>query len=216
MPRAALLVACAVAATAAIVGGGVLALGTSDSRAPTAPTDAAGPAPFRTTALADYDTAGAVVSRGPFCDAVDARQVSAAVGGDPASSSSWQNGDRIDLGNGVKDVGHEFGCRYAGVDGTVAQAWVFAPPVGAEEGQQLIKSAGQARGCEAGAGPPFGSPTLALTCTTKDGTVRASYRGLFGDAWLVCEVDRPPGATWDAADRAGRWCVGVLGAAGTA
>ena len=41
MPRAAVLVACAVAATAAIVGGGVLALGTSDTPAPTASTDAA-------------------------------------------------------------------------------------------------------------------------------------------------------------------------------
>ena len=70
MPRAAVLVASAVAATAVIVGGGVLALGTSDTTAPTAPTDGAGPAPFRTTPLADYDTAGAVVSRGPFCDAV--------------------------------------------------------------------------------------------------------------------------------------------------
>ena len=53
-----------------------------------------------------------------------------------------------------------------------------------------------------------------LTCT-KDGVVRASYRGLFGDAWLVCEVVRPAGATWDVADRAGRWCVGVLEAAST-
>ncbi len=40
--------------------------------------------------------------------------------------------------------------------------------------------------------------------------MRASYRGLFGDAWLVCEVVRPAGATWDVTDRAGRWCVGVL------
>ena len=37
-----------------------------------------------------------------------------------------------------------------------------------------------------------------MTCT-KDGVARASYRGLFGDAWLVCEVVRPAGATWDVA-----------------
>ena len=43
--------------------------------------------------------------------------------------------------------------------------------------------------------------------------MRASYRGLFGDAWLVCELVRPAGATWDVTDRAGRWCVGVLQAA---
>jgi hypothetical protein len=67
----------------------------------------------------------------------------------------------------------------------------------------------------AGTGPAFGSPTLALTCTAADGTVRASYRGLFGDAWLVCEVELPPASpeAGTAADVAGRWCVGVLEAA---
>ena len=91
---------------------------------------------------------------------------------------------------------------------TMAQAWVFAPPVDAAGAQRLVKAAGKATGCEAGTGPAFGAPTLALTCT-KDGVVRASYRGLFGDAWLVCEVARPAGADWDVVDRAGRWCVGV-------
>ena len=110
---------------------------------------------------------------------------------------------------------HEFGCRYAVQDSGVAEAWVFAPPVDARQAQAMVKSSAKGPGCQAAAGPPFGSPTLALTCTAEDGSVQASYRGLFGDAWLVCEVDRPPGATWDAADRAGRWCVGVLGAAGS-
>src|SRR5207253_719073 len=78
----------------------------------------------------------------------------------------------------------------------------------------LVKSGGKAPGCQTPpTSPAFGDPTLALTCTVKDGTARASYRGLFGDAWLVCEVDRPAGATWDVTDRAGRWCVGVLEAA---
>jgi hypothetical protein len=54
---------------------------------------------------------------------------------------------------------------------------------------------------------------VALTCTNKQGTSRASYRGLFGDAWLVCEVEQPAGAAADALDVAGRWCVGVLQAA---
>ena len=63
----------------------------------------------------------------------------------------------------------------------MAQAWVFAPPVDAAQAQRLVKAAGKATGCEVGDGPPFGDPTLALTCT-KDGVVRASYRGLFGDA----------------------------------
>lgn len=199
-----LLVAGAV--TAVVVGAGVVALG-RESEEPT-PAKVS----FTTTPLSTYDTTGLVVTRGPFCDAIDDRQVSAALGGDPADSSSWTNGDTIDLGNGVEDVAHEFGCRYSAADGTMAQAWVFAPPVDAAGAQRLSKVARKAPGCEVGSGPAFGAPTLALTCT-KDGVVRASYRGLFGDAWLVCEVARPAGADWDVVDRAGRWCVGTLQAA---
>jgi len=205
-PAPFLLVAGAV--TAVVVGGGVVALG-HDSTEP-APVKES----FTTTPLSEFDATGVVVTRGPFCDAVDDRQVSAALAGEPADSSSWENGDTIDVGNGVEDVTHEFGCRYTGADGTVAQAWVFAPPVDAAGAERLVKDAGKAPGCETGAGPPFGIPTLAQTCT-KDGVERVSYRGLFGDAWLVCEVARPAGATWDVTDRAGRWCVGVLEAAGS-
>jgi hypothetical protein len=203
VPAGFLLVAGVV--TAVVVGGGVLARGGDDE--PAAPPAAA--QSFRTTPLSKYDATGVVVTRATFCDAIDDRQVSAALDGDPADSSSWGNGDTIDLGNGVEDVAHEFGCRYTAADGTIAQAWVFAPPVDAEQAQRLVRSAAKGPGCEAADGPPFGSPTLALTCT-KDGVARASYRGLFGDAWVVCEVVRPAGATWDVADRAGRWCVGVL------
>jgi hypothetical protein len=203
MPRAAILVASAVAVTVVLVGGGVVALG-RDGEEPTPAQES-----FSTTPLSELDPTGLVVARKPFCDAIDDRQVSAALDGDPADSSSWENGDTIDLGNGVQDVAHEFGCRYTAADGTVAQAWVFAPPVDAAGAQRLVKTAGKATGCEVGSGPAFGAPTLALTCT-KDGVVRASYRGLFGDAWLVCEVARPAGADWDVVDRASRWCVGVL------
>jgi hypothetical protein len=206
MPRAALLVATAVAATVVIVGGGVVALDRDDDE-PTPAKES-----FATTPLAEFDATGVVVAREAFCDGIDERQVSAALDDDPADSSSWENGDTIDLGNGAEDVAHEFGCRYTAADGTVAQAWVFAPPVDAAGAERLVKAAGKATGCEVGSGPAFGAPTLALTCT-KDGVVRASYRGLFGDAWLVCEVARPAGAEWDVVDRAGRWCVGVLQAA---
>jgi hypothetical protein len=189
--------------TAVVVGGGVVVLGRDDAE----------PAPveesFTTTPLSEYDATGAVVTRGAFCDLVDDRQVSAALGADPADSSSWENGDTIDVGHGVQDVVHEFGCRYTAADGTLAQAWVFAPPVDTAGAQRLVKVAARTKGCQAGTGPPFGAPTLALTCT-KRGAVRASFRGLFADAWLVCEVERPDGADWDVVDRAGRWCVGVL------
>jgi hypothetical protein len=207
MPRAAILVASAIAVTVVMVGGGVVALDRDDDDEPP-PTEES----FATTPLSEFDATGVVVTRGAFCDAIDDRQVSAALDGDPADSSSWENGDTIDLGNGVEDVAHEFGCRYTAEDGTIAEAWVFAPPVDAAGAARLVKAAGRATGCEVGSGPAFGAPTLALTCT-KDGVVRASYRGLFGDAWLVCEVARPAGAAWDVVDRAGRWCVAVLQAA---
>ena len=178
--------------TAVVVGGGVVALGSEDEQ-PTPAEES-----FATTPLSEFDASGVVVGRAAFCDELDDRQVSAAIGGDPADSSSWENGDTIDVGNGVEDVAHEFGCRYIAADGTIAQAWVFAPPVDVAGAQRLVKAAGRAAGCEAGAGPAFGNPTLALTCT-KDGIERASYRGLFGASWLVCEVARPSGATWDVA-----------------
>ena len=202
MRRAAVLVSLATAATLVAVGGGVLALGGTG-----APSH--GSAPFTTTPLSAYDTTTAVVVRGPFCDQLDLRQAEAALDGPVDNTHSWRNGDTLEVSPGVTDVVHEFGCEYTAADGTVAHAWVFAPPVDAKQAERLIRSAGKGPGCEAGDGPAFGDPTLALTCT-KDGVVRASYRGLFGDAWLVCEVVRPAGATWDVTDRAGRWCVGVL------
>jgi len=124
-----LLVAGAV--TAVVVGGGVVALGRDDDQ-PTPAEES-----FTTTPLATYDATGVLVTRGAFCDAIDDRQVSAALDGDAADSSSWQNGDTIDVGNGVQDVAHEFGCRYTAEDGTIAQAWVFAPPVDATGAQRL-------------------------------------------------------------------------------
>ncbi len=198
-------------ATVAVVGGGVLALGGSDEPAGSG---GSGEQAFATTPLTSYETESVTVARGPFCEAIDARQVSAALDGEPDSSTSWQDGDPVEVAEGVQDVAHEFGCEYVGADGTLARAWVFAPPVDAEHAERLVRSAGKAPGCETGDGPAYGDPTIALTCT-NDSVVRASYRGLFGDAWLLCEVVRPAGATWDVADRAGRWCVGVLQAAST-
>jgi hypothetical protein len=206
LPLRALLVASV--ATAVVIGGGLLALGDSDERGDGASADET----FETTPLASYDTSSTTVTRGPFCADLGPDEVTAALDGAPASTTSWENGDPVEVAGGAEDVGHEFGCSYAAADGTVARAWVFAPPVDAEQAQRLVRSAGKAPGCEAAAGPAFGEPTLALTCT-KDGIAQASYRGLFGDAWLVCEVVRPAGATWDVVDRAGRWCVGVLRAA---
>ncbi|MDP1788725.1 MAG: hypothetical protein Q8K56_00210, partial [Rhodoglobus sp.] len=64
---------------------------------------------------------------------------------------------------------------------------------------------------EAGA-PAYGVPSLALVC--EDGGTRLrSYRGLFGDAWLTCQLSAPKTVTAAVqADRASRWCVSVASA----
>ena len=159
-------------ATVVIVGGGVLALGGSDE-----PEDRA-----HRGAVHDHRTGvlrhavGAGLAREPFCEAVDQRQVEAALDGEVDSSTSWQDGDTIEVADGVEDVAHEFGCQYAGADGTMARAWVFAPPVDAAQAERLSRNAGQGPGCETADGPAFGAPTLALVCT-KAGIARASHRG---------------------------------------
>ena len=204
--------------TLVVVGGGVLALGTSGTSGTGGSGDDPAPrvAAFHTTPLAGYDTTTASVARAPFCDRIDDRQVEAVLGQAP-EPTTWQSGDQVDVaGSGQTDVVHEFGCSYAVAGVGTAQAWVFAPPMDAERAARLVTSAGKAAGCQAGPGPAYGSPTLALVCAAPDGTVRASYRGLFGDAWLVCELDLPAGTSLDVADVTGRWCVGVLQAAAPA
>jgi hypothetical protein len=207
VPRVAVLVASALAATVVIVVGGVLALDDGDDTTPPEIDDT-----FTTTPLSDIDTTGVSVVRGPFCEAIDDRQVEAVLGAVP-DVLEWRNGDELDLAGSRRDVVHEFGCSYAVQDAGSARAWVFAPPVDAARAARLVESAEQGAGCQTAPGPAFGAPTVALTCTNKQGTSRASYRGLFGDAWLVCEVEQPAGAAADALDVAGRWCVGVLQAA---
>ena len=169
------------------------------------------------TRLDSIDTATAVVRRGSFCDAVPPADARAAVDDPSPELSTWSNGDQ--LGSG-QDVSHEFGCSWTAGSGAVASGWVFAPPVTVERAQELVASAKSQPGCTAVPGAAaYGSPSIALTCT-KDGTTTQSYRGLFGDAWLVCELSGPRGADTaanaDTADTADRWCASVLTAAGPA
>lgn len=167
------------------------------------------------TPLADLETSELTVVRGSFCDRVAAPAVEAAIGGEPATSRAHDNGERLELGDG-RDVVHEFGCDYRAEDGTSARAWVFAPPVPPGRATQLVEAAVAPRGCRPDPrAPAFGRPSVALVCS-GDGGVEASYRGLFGDAWLTCSVE-VPSATADEGDllgRAGRWCAAVLAAAG--
>ena len=150
------------------------------------------------------------VPRAGFCDGVDAREVTAALGEEAADVRGYENGDEVTLADGITDVAHEFGCVWSAADGSEARAWVFAPPVDADRAQDMVRDAGRAAGCQSSPTPAYGAPSVGLTCTGQGGT-RASYRGLFGDAWLTCELTSPDPAVDPAElrERAGAWCVGV-------
>jgi hypothetical protein len=200
-----------------LVTGGVVVVGTvlSDDDG----TQDEGGDDFRTTALEDFETSGLVVRRASFCGAIDPRQVKAALGADSEAERSWDNGDRIEVTDGVRDVVHEFGCEY--VAGAVtARAWVFAPQIDARRARQLAKAKGPGGLCT---GPvaraaPYGEPSSLLSCLSE-GTYLTSYQGLFGDAWLTCELSVTAPAAGEQpeiahlVDRTGRWCVGVALAA---
>ena len=194
---------------AALVTGGVVVVGTVTAKEPVRDEE-----PFRTTALEDFDAAGLVVRRASFCSAIDPRQVEAALGAAPEAEKSWSNGDRIEVSEGIRDVVHEYGCEYD-ADGTTARAWVFAPPITARRARQLLtKSPVPKDVCQQMSSPGFGDPSAGWACLGLRETV-ATYRGLFGDAWLTCELrtGREESDPLGLYERAGSWCVGVLQAA---
>ena len=133
-----------VAVTALVVTGAGVAAGTLllDDEEPTS-----GPAAFTPTPLTSFDTSVLTVPRESFCDAVDARQVEAALGGEPVDATSYENGEEVTLADGVTgpiiDVAHEFGCTWTRADQSEARAWVFAPPVDAKRAAALVEAAGE-------------------------------------------------------------------------
>jgi hypothetical protein len=172
------------------------------------------PAPTPTRApLSALDTASVVVVRGELCTRLADASVEAALGGPAAAADAYGNGDTAELADGVRDVAHEYGCAWTGADGTTARAWVLAPPVTAGRANRLQAAATRADGCEPlPDAPRFGARSAAVRCA-DDGAVVASYRGLFGDAWLSCSLRAPDAAAADLPDRATTWCTDVLHAA---
>lgn len=182
---------------------------TSDEPAPS-DADAGRPA---VTSLADLDPAGMTARRAAFCDTIPDAAVADALGGRARRSSAWGNGDTVTLADGVRDVAHEFGCRHRARDGTVAEAWVFAPPVDRRTARGWVREAAEAQGCEPlPDAASLGSPSVALACE-GGGEATASYRGLVGDGWLVCRIATGSPAPDDLAERADRWCAAALRAA---
>jgi hypothetical protein len=199
----------ALLATGAVVYGGLR----GDAPVPRgAATPSRTPAPTPTP-LSSLDLSGLPIARAPFCDAIDRDDVVTALGGPVSRTSNYDSGDRATLAAGLTDVAHEYNCGYAAANGTRARAWVFAAPVTTSTGRNLARESTRGIGCRpVVGGPQFGTPSVATRCrTTSPAGVAVTLRGLFGDAWLSCELSTPgPGrGASDAATvrRAEQWCV---------
>jgi len=195
---------------ASVLIGAVLTAGCSGSDEPsTTPTVAPTP-------IAKLDVGAVSLARAEFCDRVPRSAVRRALGGDAESDDSWGNGDPVATDEGSGDVGHEIGCAWTGAGGAAARAWVFARPVDAALAHDLARTAGHREGCIAEATSVFGSPAVLQRCTLAGGVVRERRAGLFGDAWLTCEITTP--GTVGARERGTRldaWCAQVVAALDT-
>lgn len=202
----------AVAVTALPVAVGVVVLDDDDAPAARYP-----PEDYESTALADYDTSVVALSRAPFCGRIPEEAFTEALPGDVGwTVTAYRNGQAAEMAPGLEDVAHEYGCRVEGaglVSGEV-RAWLFAPPVTRSRAADLISEAAGRGSCKRQAqAPAYGEPSVALICPAGDRRW-ASFRGLFGDAWLACSMSaRATVGDKELLDRAGRWCVAVAQAA---
>lgn len=165
-------------------------------------------AEVRPTPIDQFHGSTVTIGRAEFCDAVPEAAVQAAVG-DVDSVDSYANGERARITRHVRDVSHEFSCTWVGDRGDVARAWVFAPRVTPAQARGLVREAKRAKGCRVLPRRAFGSPSAGTLCTVG-GHHRASYRGLFVDAWLACSLTdggRQELSPRELVDRAGTWCV---------
>lgn len=170
------------------------------------------------------DPAALEVGRGPFCDRIPARAVRRVLGGPVQRTHHYGNGDSAELTPGYVDVAHEFNCSFERGEAT-ARAWVFAPPVSPELAARVVAEIKTQRGCRFSRTPRFGGASVTTVCTLRQPspTTRVSQHGLFGDAWLSCELTvprtrsgpQPAEDIADIADRTAQWCADVLAAADT-
>jgi hypothetical protein len=175
---------------------------------------APGPARPTQTPLAEIDLSGLTVGRGPFCEALDEGSVEGVLDGAPAATDHYVSGERRRLAPGVRDVVDEFGCTFQGAE-TATQAWVFAPPATRPDVRSWLAERASVRGCSPTGDVAFGSPGQVLSCDGR-GSRTVTMAGLFGDAFLTCEVTttaRSDAAT--ALESAQRWCASVARAAST-
>jgi hypothetical protein len=200
---------------ALLVAAGVVYAGLRDSGpggARAAPTPAATPTP-----LADLDLSDLPVPRRSFCAALEQDAIETALRGPVTRTEHYDSGDRALLATGLTDIAHEYNCGYASATGARARAWVFAEPVGTPVARNLVRDAAGVPGCApVSDGPRFGAPSVGTVCrTAQPVTTAVTLRGLFGDAWLSCQLTTPGTAGASATvRRAERWCARVASTVG--
>ncbi len=174
------------------------------------------PSPSPAPGIAEIGATTLRIPRTPFCEGLATERVEDALGGAVTQSASYGNGDPVRLGAGRADVAHEYGCRWEGPQGATARAWVFVPPVTVREARRLVRSTSSTDGCQRLPGR-YGAPSVGVRCAGKS-RQQASYRGLFGDAWLTCTLSLPGGGPGRVSadvlvERTDRWCAAVALAA---
>lgn len=196
---------------------------TTDPR-PVGPAPGADATATAPVTLADLPVRRMAVARAPFCRAVPASVVAAALdltGADPAQVPRVRedtDGDRVRLGGRSqgggrdqgRDVAHEHGCTWR-AGGAEARAWVAVPPASRALAAELAGSLLETRGCRGLTGAPsYGSRSVSVTCEAGRGTtvVRA---GVLGDAWIGCSLEGGRDvATEEVERRSDAWCAGLL------
>jgi hypothetical protein len=174
-----------------------------------AATPSVSPSPSVTPTRAPLDLSNLPVTRTLTCDAVDDAALATALDGAPTGATSYVSGDRAEVAPGVTDTAHEDLCGFESPRAE-ARVWVFAAPVSTPQARRLVRGVRSTPRCTFPADDTgFGTPGLTSVCTRGE-TVVATLRGLFGDAWLSCElsVSGRPGPDAVRA-RADRWCVHV-------
>jgi hypothetical protein len=214
-PRTAAAVTAAVAVLAGAVATVVLLDEPTGEADPTLASQAPSASPVTGAEPVELDVSRLPIPRAPFCGDLDAAEVGRALDGDIEDASAYGTGDTVRVAPGVRDVAHEYGCRFSGPDAE-ARVWVFAAPVTRAEARRLVREARAVDGCrEIRTGTAYGRPGVTRLCRDGEGSgdgdeneVEVGARGLFGDAWLSCQVTATDRAV-EVTRRAERWCVHV-------
>lgn len=165
------------------------------------------------TPLDSVDVSRLPVARRPLCTRIEDRDVQAALEGPVESTDHYGSGQRVTIAPGLRDVSHEFNCTYRGAAGATARVWLFAEPVTPKVARGIVRDARTAPSCRRTAGgPTFGTPSVTTVCTPAKGKrSTVALRGLFGDAWLSCQLTPVAGGTLaDTVHRTEQWCVRVV------